>query len=258
MKLIKQPQFIIQSNNFMARIKQSDSGFTAIEVLLILLALAIIGIAGWFVAKDAASTHPSKTTSEIQTTNPYAGWAHAELKYEKLSFEYPATWKLDNQSSATTESGQYGNGVQATCAYPGMDFATITAPNGLSVELQADGNGTDCSNYQPLLQLSSTPLTTLGGKYYVSFVNQNHCDGSCRSDEATNACLSTSAKNFTPPVTKNIKTDPNWNTTPVNVFCIQASGNNGGPSPYKAESVGSLKANPSFNDAILILKSLHY
>lgn len=239
----------------------NDSGFTVVEVLLVALALVTIGFAGYFVAQHTASKSP-KTNTKAQSTDPYAGWATAELKYENISFKYPVTWKLDNQSTATTENGQNGsgiiNGVRVSCAYPGGDSATITAPNGLGVELRANDNGLDCSTYPPKEQISSMPITTLGGTYYLSFVNQNNCHGSCKSDQVTSACLSTSSKNLSVPVTKNIKEDSGWSAVPPNLFCVQTTVNPGGSNSYKAESVSSLKANSSFNDAVLIFKSLHY
>ena len=75
----------------MRKLQKNENGFSAVEIVLVLVIIVLIGAVGWLVYKDnhkntttsakstSASTKSStststKTTTTPAATNPYAGW----------------------------------------------------------------------------------------------------------------------------------------------------------------------------------------
>jgi hypothetical protein len=99
---------------------KNQRGFTAVEALIILLVVVVLGGVGYFVwhrdkdKKNTASTTTSTTTNQNNATvspspsptpepDPYTGWKTYTDSAHHYSFKYPATgWKIDNNSSEQT------------------------------------------------------------------------------------------------------------------------------------------------------------
>lgn len=87
----------------MNKLKKNELGFGAVEGILILVIVLLIGVVGWFVYKNqnkaisSTSATTSKTASSPVKTptivDPYAGWTTYISKAEKVSYKYPSDWK---------------------------------------------------------------------------------------------------------------------------------------------------------------------
>lgn len=92
----------------MSKVHNDQQGFSAVEVLLVLVIVALVGAEGLFVYKNqhkttttsvAATTAKSTLTPARTTTaptNPYASWTTYTSKLEKVSIKYPADWTVIN------------------------------------------------------------------------------------------------------------------------------------------------------------------
>jgi len=118
----------------MKKIKQNELGFGAVEVILVIVIVVLIGAVGWMVFKNHIKTTTplqSKTTncstepeltaecaaknSPVQAQDPYAGWETYTSSTEKASFKYPSTWKSVTPPLASNE--------------PGADVFTVASPS---------------------------------------------------------------------------------------------------------------------------------
>jgi len=89
--------------------KKNEKGFAALEAVLVVIILGILGFTGWFVlnAKQNADKSLSSNTSATPVIKPgkanddaYAGWKTYTLKNEKLTFKYPSNWNIQYESSS--------------------------------------------------------------------------------------------------------------------------------------------------------------
>jgi hypothetical protein len=93
----------------MSRKVSTERGFSAVEAIVIVLIIAVIGVAGWLVwrhhhTKKIATTTSNSTTQQkqqssgTQTTDPYAGWkSYTDTGYtlaSGISVKYPAGWQV--------------------------------------------------------------------------------------------------------------------------------------------------------------------
>lgn len=102
----------------MGKLKNNQSGFSAVEVVLVIVIVALIGTVGWLVyknhhktpvatvtttsaSKPATSTKTTTTTSTTSTTtNPYAGWGSYTPSDNVYTVNYPSTWATDPDCAA--------------------------------------------------------------------------------------------------------------------------------------------------------------
>lgn len=134
---------------------KNDSGFTAVEALLIILILLVVGAVGYMVYHNSHKTNNANNTAgKIATSsskstsapNPYAGWQQLCSSSGGLCMKYPISWKLGGSDSA---------------GY------TITSPSGTTDVVYLPDGTRDAGAYEygnagicPSTILSVTPLTT--------------------------------------------------------------------------------------------------
>ena len=163
----------------MGKLQNNEKGFGAVEGILVLVIVVIIGAVGWFVWHNHNKTTPASTTSPVATTtpttttpktvDPYAGWKSYTLKYEKLTLKYPSSWTVSDQS---TSAGRH-------------DDVTFNASDGFSFSI-IDGiqNGGD-----PLPLVNNDPVTVkyLGNTTYLVFIHPKvaQADGPSIPDTST-------------------------------------------------------------------------
>lgn len=169
----------------MGKIRRNEAGFSPIEVILVLVVVALIGVVGFMVYKNhnkkattnsvaATTTTKPSTTRQAKTTtqtpDPYAGWASCADSVEGSSFKYPSTWTL---TGATAGTCTVGNGGELTILSP----KTVAAPYFFRFHyFPANGSSSDSGAYDgdtgTETILSATALNVHDSKaplYVVSF-----------------------------------------------------------------------------------------
>lgn len=88
----------------MGKLQKDEKGFSAVELVLVLVIVALIGVIGWFVYKNhnkttnnssVSSTSNSSASTQPKTTSapdPYTGWQTYSSSSLGVSFKYPANW----------------------------------------------------------------------------------------------------------------------------------------------------------------------
>jgi len=112
----------------MGKLNKNEQGFGAIEGIIIVAVVVLLGVVGYMVYKNHNKTTPTATTTTpVATTtptttptpkavDPYAGWKTYTSKTEKASFKYPSDWKSITPPLESNE--------------PGADAFTVASPSG--------------------------------------------------------------------------------------------------------------------------------
>jgi type II secretory pathway pseudopilin PulG len=147
----------------------NQNGFTAVEVVLVVLLVGALGIAGYFAYKNQ---HTTATKAVVVTTksapaktvaSPYAGWKTYSSAYEGASFKYPSSWTLA-VSPEPVSNGNVDNG----------NVLTLKSPSGYVVNFQApdQSQGGGCSGTNTIDQV--TKLTAQAkNPLYLTVVNHS-------------------------------------------------------------------------------------
>jgi len=143
----------------MRKLQKNENGFSAVELVLVLVIIVLIGAVGWLVYKDnhkntttsakstSASTKSStststKTTTTPAATNPYAGWKTYCDTQSSTCLYYPSNW------TAQAGLGNVGIGIMANT---NTDAEVLESPE-----------PSNCANSQPGLG---------NNQFYVESVN---------------------------------------------------------------------------------------
>jgi hypothetical protein len=155
------------------RKQTNEDGFSAVEAILILIVVAIIGFAGWFVwhsqqatskTLDAANNSSAASSSKQSTTSkpsnqtqsdPYAGWKSYTLANSKISFKYPSAWQLSDSS---------GDGEHAS------DMVSLKGNNDFSLNITVSDTGHPGADYTPTV-VTAQPVNFAGNQGYLDFVS---------------------------------------------------------------------------------------
>ncbi|HVX58395.1 MAG TPA: hypothetical protein VG964_01530, partial [Candidatus Saccharimonadales bacterium] len=104
------------------------------------------------VSQQPSTTTPATTETPATTPDPYAGWKSYTMKYEKLSFKYPAAWTLKDTSGAKS------------------DQISLTAANGFELNIQTGGIGhPSVDTSQPVI--GAKVVTFAGQQGYIDYVS---------------------------------------------------------------------------------------
>lgn len=165
----------------MSKVKNRQSGFSAVEVLVVIVVIAVIAAAGVLVYKrqnpstksvsDKTAQSASSSDKKSQpTTKPdsYAGWKTATLATTKISFKYPSTWTAKDDSM--TESKDIS------------DQVVFSGDNGFGVDLMAESTGHPSLD-GPVYVYYAKPVTYLGQKGYLDYFSVSQDDNTV--DEVT-------------------------------------------------------------------------
>jgi Tfp pilus assembly protein PilE len=86
--------------------QKQQSGFGVVEVILIVVVLALVGVGGWYVwnASQKSNNNSASTNSGNNqvATDPYAGWKSYCDSTQKVCFKYPADWSFTSDASSAT------------------------------------------------------------------------------------------------------------------------------------------------------------
>lgn len=145
----------------MGKLRSKEAGFSAVEVVLVLVMVALIGAAGYIAYKS----HSKTTTPAL--TDPYAGWkTYTSPLSSGLSFKYPADWSFTPPAQVFTNNagGQYNDvtlySVKPTTK-PG-DGAAVPTNQFMCVTFDEYG-GTWQGNHSPFSALLSSDTFQSGG-----------------------------------------------------------------------------------------------
>ncbi len=230
----------------------------------------MLGFTGWYVwhAKQSAdktltadnTSTPTfnkqstgKTSTVTQQSGPYTGWKTATLKYEKITYNYPANWNVKDLSFSSPK----GKG----CIYPGSDEIYLTSPSNEQVAIRT---GIDCIGDGSAAAFSSTTIKSLGQNLYLVLEN-NIGIVNPTAAQPSYACLARSTKPDTPMdfKSKNIFDSGNGVSTlnyfcyyPYNLYGIQTSTDPSKKIPD--ETAASITNSKDYATAKLIFESMHY
>jgi len=154
----------------MRKLDKNEAGFSAVEAILILVVLAVIGVAGWLVYKDHHKTTITQTTTKTTSTSsnvskpltpdPYSGWQSYSDTY--VSFKHPSGWQagIGQDKYATHDinvtSAGFTSSAISTAINPG-------APVTISLQISTSSDiAPSCSDYTcqiiAIVPLSNTQL----------------------------------------------------------------------------------------------------
>ncbi|MDX3695958.1 hypothetical protein PV726_37720 [Streptomyces europaeiscabiei] len=191
--------------------------------------------------KGTQNTSKDEDNTPAPSTDPYAGWETASLQYEKASFKYPSAWTISNVSTP--------NGTTGTVT-PGSDQVKLVSPTGLTITIDSGVSGIGGGPYGNHV-FSATPIATLGGNYFLGFGRYE--DGT-DSELVTKGTVGTTAdKTASVPLSKNISVMGS-DDRPFNM--ISMAYYDGATALEKP--VSAFQSDASYNDALLIIKSLSY
>lgn len=240
----------------MKRLSLKSDGFTVVEFALVIVTLAIIGVAGYFVAKHvdknkpiaatttASTTKAKSTTATTKTANPYAGWKSYTTAYEKISFNYPSNWTLKDTSLSESQINSDLAPINCTLD-SGTDVVLLTSPNGGTLGI---ATGQEChSGAQEGNYVGYTPITVLGGKDYIAYETSPTDNSSIIS--ATVSTSSTVGYDY--PLSKNIT----GSSQPWDQFTYTF---NGTINPNVGEPLATFESDPDLTTAKLILESMKF
>ncbi len=233
----------------MNRLSKNEKGFSAIEVVLVFVILALIGVVGWLVYKNHHQTTkasvvttskpspstPAKSTIPTKPVNPYAGWKTYTSGYQKVSFQYPTSWgfKVQSDTGAPSSSAQE---------------VVLTSPSGITLTYYdyVGGVGGACGTSTQVVSLTAVQQITTANSphplYLVESGNQIGLDMETPAPTvgSTGNCL------FYPLITSDVNTGQQLGFTTSN--------------PFPAGTPAALPSNQTqdYATAKLILESFKY
>lgn len=189
----------------MKKFRGDEAGFSVIELVLIIVILAIVGVSGWLVYKNhnktttptASSTSTNKTSTKSTTTNLYSGWK--TYSTDGISFMYPPSWAIGSSSEVISASSipynpgavptnlpQYDNNLVFTLQLPIKNevySAPTSKPIGNGLILQNGITINNASNYCLIGYAyqgpnQSMPVTTTSNVAQIDF---SPCDTVART-----------------------------------------------------------------------------
>jgi len=155
--------------------KLNKKGFSALEILIVLIVILVLGLGGWYVYKNNKKDNKTSTTTSISNKSiaapldVYSGWKTYTSPNEKSSFKYPQSWALKSETyPANTPGSDYGPNP--------LDEATLTSPSGLILSYVSQGTGgtPNCMD-KPLIKISKViKLKALSDTYIVEVENSSN------------------------------------------------------------------------------------
>lgn len=138
--------------------QKRQTGFSIVEAVIAVVAIAIIGTAGFFVyqhnrPKDTGATGGTQTTNQqSDTTGLYAGWTTVRLANEKLSFKYPSGWTLATAPDINNNSDKSNENIEVNSPVSNGHYFGITlqagkaTATGVNLNFLGDASGTTVAN----------------------------------------------------------------------------------------------------------------
>jgi hypothetical protein len=218
----------------------NSDGFGIIDLLLILVTLAIIGVAGYFVANNidkkseiiitpiGQSSQPATTS----TTNPYQGWQTYTLAKEKLTFKYPSNWSLKDMSDSGNDYEALTSSIESTF------HMTIGAGNAVSTANLPSGG----------YKVASADAVTFAGQKGYMDVDlgtdnnpNNYIYDSRLSSSQTSPTALFAARNI-----------------PSTTIFVQVYYEQPGNTSFANTTLSQVESDTNYQDALLVVNSMTY
>jgi type II secretory pathway pseudopilin PulG len=201
----------------------NGSGFSVVELLLVIVIVILLGFMGWYIYHNDHKTNVNTTKSSSTSTTIYSNWKTFVTSYQKLSFKYPNNWVLTDNSTSN-----------------GNDDITIKSPAGLSIYMQA------------LIPISSTDITAsiistsnikfTGQSDYLLYYSSAAAQNNSTTGPVDEAHLSSSSTQVVYP-SANTSDGTVWNISITTPSAIQLS---------------NIPTNSDFQNAEQIIESASY
>lgn len=126
------------------KMKRNEKGFGAVELLVIIVVIGLIGAVGWLVYdRQKSKQNNAETTQQPSSAQPVAkndtkqeadtlinpGWKRYTSERLKISFEYPSDWYVNESSedtiSVSTHQGEYNKGTMPS-GYQNYNIRPLT------------------------------------------------------------------------------------------------------------------------------------
>jgi hypothetical protein len=141
-----------------------------IELIVLAVVIAVAGFAIFRYLEHKKAVNPAATPvarTPAPTPDPYAGWKTFTSKYDKLSFKYPADWKLTDKSG-TGDTDASGRPLHS----PGQDWLELVSNSSLKISVRTGVTTYDFGGPN-VKSIASVPVSMLGGKYYLNFIGSS-------------------------------------------------------------------------------------
>jgi hypothetical protein len=154
----------------MDKLNKNNKGFGAVELLLLIIIIVLLGIVGWFIYKnhDKSSTAKvmpvaksvTKTAPIISSSSStYTGWNSYTSKLEKLTFKYPKTWTVSSNGSLfKTQNAEEENFIINSPNETLSNGLTFYVNVSLDVET-ASSNVPDCTGGLPIYAINNIEVS---------------------------------------------------------------------------------------------------
>ena len=110
----------------MKKLHKDSSGFSVIEILIVLVVVAAIGLGGYFVAKHYNKKN-TPTTSSSTLAKSSNVWKNYCDSVAKLCLKYPSNWSITDQSLTTVGTIQI---IENPTATANATYANLLATSG--------------------------------------------------------------------------------------------------------------------------------
>ena len=183
----------------MQKLSENQYGFSAVEAMLVIVILALIGVVGWLVYENqhksnptvsttlSTSTKPATTTkataTPAQPANPYAGWKSFCSNAGGLCLNYPTDWQFANGNQSyeidkiaspsglveilyTPQGNPVGPGVGTVSTVNVVNVSKAVAPGYEVVSLIKHMTQMASPNYAADIFLAPTSLTNINHQAY--------------------------------------------------------------------------------------------
>lgn len=230
-------------------LNKNNKGFGAVGLILSIVIVILLGVIGWSVYKNnhskniiptvSTTAQSQKSTSSKPSVSIYSSWQSYTLKYEKLTFKYPANWTVSDTSSS------------------GIDNVTLTASDGFNFNIE-DGvkPGGDPIN---LVSKNPIPVSFIGQSDYIVFTNPPTPAASVapQPNIVVGASLLTNPNNYLSyPLDKNVLNvyNANYGQTGSNLSISMSYTT----SPNNRLTLAQAESDKEFINSKLVIQSMAY
>jgi hypothetical protein len=195
------------------KLQNNQNGFSAVEALLLIVIVAIIGGTGWYVWHAKSNTNKALTVNNsstpsfkkkaapaatpAQVTDPTAGWTSYASKDGGFSLKHPNTWVTESNATAC------GNNSVTL----GPSVATAGKCDGSAFEVGVGYTNHGCFPFDDTFTSVTTADVTISGKtgkkYTGTSTSQSNYDGLPAGSKVVLYCLGASTSGYNYEVSYN-------------------------------------------------------